>query len=88
MRLQAVILQFNAAMPDEISLDLEADARVIRPDKFASSSSTIQRENERKAYMDGAICHSNGLPISPAAKKDRGVISVRKYKEGHHPCLR
>ena len=30
-------MQFNAAMPDEISLDLKADARVIRPDKIASS---------------------------------------------------
>ena len=58
IRLQAAILQLNAAMPDEISLDLEADARVIRPDKIASSSLTIREENERKTYMDGAVCHS------------------------------
>ena len=51
-------MQFNAAMPDEISLDLEAYARVIRPNKIASSSLTIWEENERKTYMDGAVCHS------------------------------
>ena len=51
-------MQFNAAMPDEISLDLEADARVIRPDKIASSSLTIREENERKMYLNGAVCHS------------------------------
>jgi hypothetical protein len=71
-------------MPNEISLDLEANSKVIRPDKIASSSSTIPRENEEKHTWRQRFVIPN---VMTCCREMAGVITVRKHNEGHHHRL-